>query len=166
MKKKVIVPIVLAAVLVGVAAVVWADTRSSWAGQGWCGRYAGVRFGAGPLGFAAHELDLSESQQKQIKTLFRAERPQFASLVREFAAESAEMSAAHADGADGDIDAIAAKQGATVAKLLMEKEHLRTEIYTQVLSADQRRKADEFETRFQSRLESFATKLSETNNEK
>ena len=166
MKKRVIVSVVIAAVLVGAAAVVWADTRNSFASRSWCGRQSAFRFGAGPLGFVAHELNLSDTQQKQIETLVHAERQQFAALVREFAQESAEMKAAHAAGANGNVESIAAQQGATVARLLVEKEHLRGEIYTQVLNADQRKKADDFETRMQSHLESFANRLSETSGEK
>lgn len=160
MKRKLIGAGVVAALIVGVAAVVWADTRH-WAGfgqgHGWC---AG-RMGGGPLGFAARELDLSTAQREQIAAMWKAERPQVAALVSELATESAEMRAARTSGASGGVEAIAQRQGATVAKLIEEKEKLRGEIYAQVLNADQRTKADEFEQRWQSRLGTLAQNLAQ-----
>lgn len=145
--------------IVGVATVVWADSRTwmehGWGGHGWCGRPFG-----GPLGFVARELDLNDAQKKQIETLWQAERPQVGALVKELAAESGEMRAAKG----GSVDEIAARQGATVAKLIVEKERLRTEIYAQVLTPDQRAKADQMGEQWQSHLERFADRLQTTTN--
>lgn len=160
--RKAIAICVAALLIVGVATVVWADSRTwmehgwgahGWGGHGWCGRPFG-----GPLGFAARELDLNDAQRKQIGALWQAERPQVAALVKELAAESGEMRSANG----GSVDEIAARQGATVAKLIVEKERLRTEIYAQVLTPDQRARADRMGEQWQSHLERFADRLQTT----
>lgn len=93
----------------------------------------------GPLGYAARDLNLSATQKSQIRSIWQGEKPMIASLVRELNAESKEMDQATARGNldEGKVQEIAGRQGATVAKLLIEKEKLRSPIYTTVLSADQ-----------------------------
>jgi Spy/CpxP family protein refolding chaperone len=155
MKRKLIGVTLVAVLIASAAAVVWADTRNRM-GNGWCGRH----WGGGPLGFAARELNLSEEQRSQIATMWRAERPQIATLVNQFANESVEMSEAEQNGADSErVNSIAAQQGATVATLLVKKEQLRSQIYAQVLNPEQRTKADEMEKHWQARLQGFANRL-------
>jgi Spy/CpxP family protein refolding chaperone len=115
----------------------------------------------GPWGFMARELHLSGTQRSQIKAIWQKERPAVASLVRELAAESKEMDAATAHGNldESKVQDIAAHQGATIAKLLVEEEKLTSQIYTTVLSADQRTKADKLQERWHSRLDRFADRL-------
>lgn len=159
---------VVVLLIAGVAAAAWAGTRTwmdhGWGrqglgGHGWGNRWCGRSF-SGPLGFAARELNLNDAQKKQIEGLWQAERPQVAALAKELAAESGEMRAANGSG----VDEIAARQGATVAKLIVEKERLRSEIYAQVLTPDQRAKADRMGEQWQSHLERFADKLQDTTN--
>jgi Spy/CpxP family protein refolding chaperone len=149
---------IVAVLIACTAAVVWADTQS-WVGQA---RWYGRRFG-GPLGIAARELDLTEAQRKQIGALWKTERPQIAVLVNEFATESVEMRTADHDNADASrVEEIAARQGATVAKLLVEKERLRTAIYAQVLTTEQRTKADAMQRQWASRLNQLADRLNDS----
>ncbi len=76
------------------------------------------------------------------------------SLVHEFAVESKEMDEATAKGNvdEGKMQEIATRQGTTVARLLVEKEHFKAKIYATVLNPEQRTKADELQSRWHERL--------------
>ena len=80
-----------ALIVVGITAA-WTQTRT------WRGGHGPFWFHHGPMGFVAHELDLSETQKSQIKTIWEGERPNISVLVREFASEQKEMDAHHIPG--------------------------------------------------------------------
>jgi hypothetical protein len=86
--------------------------------------------------------------------MWQTERPAMLSLVHEFAAESKEMDQATANGNvdDSKVQEIAARQGTTVARFLVEKEHFKAKIYSTVLNPGQRTKADELQSRWHDRL--------------
>jgi Spy/CpxP family protein refolding chaperone len=143
-------------IVVGITAA-WTQTKT------WHGGHGPFWFHPGPIGFAARELDLSDTQKSQIKTIWEGERPNISDLVREFASEQKEMDAlTFQDGAadEGRIHDISARQGATLAKLLAEKETLTGKIYSQVLNPAQRTKADELRKDWSSRLEHVADRIS------
>jgi len=118
-----------------------------------------------PLGYIAHELDLNDAQKSQIKSMWQTEKPTVSSLVRELAAEGKEMDAANAQGNldEAKSQEIASRQGATVAKLMVEKERFKAKVYTNVLTPEQRTKADELQKRWQSRLDRIATRFEQDN---
>ena len=60
---------------------------------------------------------------------------------------------------EGKVQEIAARQGATIAKLLVEKEHFKSKIYTTVLTPEQRTKADELQARWHERLDHMSGKF-------
>jgi Spy/CpxP family protein refolding chaperone len=139
------------AVLLAVAGI--AIARASV--QGWHGYY-GHRWGHfGAMGYVAHELDLSNAQRQQIRSLWEAERPAVSGLIHEFSAESKEMDQATANGNfnESTVQEIASRQGTTLSKLLVEKEHFTTKIYTSVLSPEQRTKADKLQSRWHEHLD-------------
>jgi Spy/CpxP family protein refolding chaperone len=109
------------------------------------------------MGYVAHELDLSNAQRQQIRSLWEAERPAVSGLIHEFSAESKEMDQATANGNfnESTVQEIASRQGTTLSKLLVEKEHFTTKIYTSVLSPEQRTKADKLQSRWHERLVHF-----------
>jgi Spy/CpxP family protein refolding chaperone len=146
-----------AAVLVVVAgvAIARADARG-W--HRWCGhRWEHV----GPMGYIAHELKLNDTQRQQIQSMWQTEKPAISGLVHELAAESKEMDAATAKGNldEGKVQEIAGRQGATIAKLLVEKEHFKSKVYTTVLNPEQRTKADELQSRWHGRLDQMGDRL-------
>src|SRR5580700_11138888 len=139
MRRIVWITLSAALIVVGITAA-WAQTKT------WRGGHGPFWFHDGPMGFVAHELDLSDMQKSQIKTIWEGERPNISELVREFASEQKEMDALpFRDGAadEGRMQDITARQGATLAKLLAEKEKLTEKIYSQVLNPTQRTKAEE-----------------------
>jgi Spy/CpxP family protein refolding chaperone len=127
-------------------------------GHGWVGRGWGNH---GPLGYVAHELNLSGAQRLQIKAMWQAERPTIASLVQELTAESKEMDTTTAQGTpdESKVQAVAARQGETIAKFLVEKEHLKSRVYTDVLNPEQRIRADELQKTWHSRLDHVAARI-------
>jgi Spy/CpxP family protein refolding chaperone len=107
------------------------------------------------MGYVAHELKLSDTQRQQVESMWQTEKPAISGLVHELAAESKEMDAVTAQGNldEAKVQEIAGRQGATVAKLSVEKEHFKSKIYATVLSPEQRTKADELQSRWHERLD-------------
>jgi len=147
----------------GTALIIVGITAASTQTRTWRGGHGPFWFDHGPMGYIAHELDLSDTQKSQIKTIWEGERPNIAELVREFASEQKEMDAVtFQNGAPDEarIQDITARQGATLAKLLAEKEKLTGKIYSQVLNPAQRTKADELRKHWSSHLEHVADRIS------
>ena len=71
------------------------------------------------------------------------------------------MSAATAKGDvnEAEVLRIADLQGATLAQLILEKERVKSKIYTNVLSLEQRGKADAILSRWQSHIDNQLGKL-------
>ncbi len=152
----------VALIVVGITAA-WTET------QQWHGARGAFWFHHGPMGYVTHELDLSHAQKSQIKSIWEGERPNLAQLVHELASEQKEMDAVtHQGGAsdEGEIQEIAARQGATLAKLIVEKEKLTGRIYFQVLTPAQRTKADELRRHWSSRLDHIADRIGDIPAEK
>lgn len=139
---------ILLVVVVGVL-IAAADVheRYGWAGHRW-GHF-------GPMGYVARELKLSGGQKDQIHSMWETERPVVFEMVHEFAAEGKEMDEASAKGNldESKVQEIATRQGVTVAKLLVEKEHFKQKIYSTVLTPEQRTKADELQSRWHERMD-------------
>jgi Spy/CpxP family protein refolding chaperone len=114
------------------------------------------------MGYVARELDLTDNQKSQIKTIWEGERPNISELVHELASEQKEMDTLTLqDGAPDDarIQDITTRQGATLAKLLAEKERLTGKIYSQVLTPAQRTKADQLLKGWSSHLDRVADRI-------
>jgi Spy/CpxP family protein refolding chaperone len=126
--------------------------RHRWGGQVWSHH--------GPLGYVARELNLSDAQKSQIKVMWEAERPTIASLVQELASESKEDTKTPQGSLDDSkVQAIATRQGETIAKLLVEKERFESRVYTNVLNPGQRTKADQLQNTWHSRLDHVAARI-------
>lgn len=144
-------------IVVGITAA-WTQTQHWRVGRGPFWRHHG------PMGYIAHQLDLSDTQRSQIKSIWEGERPNIAELVHELASEQKEMDALTFQDApdEGRIQDITKRQGATLAKLLAEKEKLTGKIYSQVLNSAQRTKADEIRKRWDSHLDHIADHIGNT----
>ncbi|HEX6496516.1 MAG TPA: Spy/CpxP family protein refolding chaperone [Acidobacteriaceae bacterium] len=147
---------VIVLVIAAGVAIARADAR------GWHGCF-GHRWGAhfGPMGYISHELNLNDAQRKQIQSMWQTEKPAISGLVHELAAEGKEMDDATAKGNldEGKVQEIASRQGETIAKLLVEKEHFKSKIYTTVLTPEQRTKADELQSRWHDHLDHMGERL-------
>ncbi len=149
MKKFAVVIGVIA--LVGVAGI--AVARASYSRFGGCHR--------GPFGFMARQLNLTDSQKAQVKTIWQAERPRVSSLVRELADEQTQMNAATAQGNfdAAKVQLLANNQAATISKLLLEKEKIVNQVYTGVLTPEQRVKADQWKAKWPEHLNKMAERI-------
>jgi Spy/CpxP family protein refolding chaperone len=146
--------LVLVLVVAGIAVARAAGLgHSRRCGQGWCFH--------GPLGYVSHELNLNNAQKLQIKKMWQLERPVVGSLVRDLAADSKEMDSVTTQGNldESKVQAIAAHQGETLAKLLIEKERFKSKVYSTVLNPEQRAKADELQKLWESRLDRVVGRL-------
>ncbi|HZP06913.1 MAG TPA: Spy/CpxP family protein refolding chaperone [Terracidiphilus sp.] len=144
-----------AALIVAGITAAWTQTQQWHAGRG------PIWFHHGPMGYIAHELDLSDTQKEQIKSIWEGERPNVAELIHELASEQNEMEALTSQSApdEGRIQDVGTRQGATLAKLIIEKEKLTGRIYSQVLNPAQRTKADELRRRWSSHLDQVANRI-------
>lgn len=152
------------------AVLIIAGITAAWTqAQPWRMNRGPVWFHHGPLGYVAGELELSEAQKSQIKSIWDGERPNIAELIREFASEQKEMDAVTLQGGAQDqarIQKVATRQGATLAKLIVEKEKLTGRIYFQVLNPVQRSKADEIRRRWDSHLEGVVNRIGNATSKK
>jgi Spy/CpxP family protein refolding chaperone len=121
----------------------------------------GHRWHRGGLRHIARELNLSRTQRSQIKSIWEAEKPTVAALAGEFVGEDKEMDSVSTQGTldESKVQAIADRQGTTLARFLVEKEKLKFKIYTTVLTPEQRAKADKLQERWHSRLEQMSEHL-------
>lgn len=155
MRRIVWITLSAALIVVGITAA-WTQTRT------WRGGHGPIWSHHGPIGFLARELNLSDTQKSQIKTIWEGERPNVSELVREFASEQKEMDALTFQEGSPDearMQDISARQGATLAKLLAEKQKITGKIYSQILNPAQRTKADELRNRWSSGLEHAADRI-------
>lgn len=150
----------VAAVLLIAAGAVGIARADFGAGHGW-GVHGPGRF---PLAYFARELNLSDAQKAQIKSLWAQERPTVTPLLRQVLAECNEMSAANANGSFDETKARAVvdKQAATVSQLLVERQRLISRIYNEVLTPEQRTKADQLRERMHGRIEGFLDHLDQS----
>jgi Spy/CpxP family protein refolding chaperone len=114
-----------------------------------------------PAAYIAHELDLSDAQRTQIKSIWAAERPTVTPLLRQLLNQCGEMSAADSNGSfdEAKARAIADKLTATISQLLVERQRLISKIYNDVLTPEQRVKADRLRERMHSHIEAVLDKL-------
>lgn len=152
------IAIVILVVMVLIFARASALERHDWRSRGW--------HHPGSMSYLAHELKLSASQKEQIQALWKMERPTIAARIQEFLAENKELStiSMEEDPDQSKVQAIATRESATIAALLVEKEQLQSKIYRTVLNPEQRAKADELRKKWESRLDHAADHLG--NNEK
>jgi Spy/CpxP family protein refolding chaperone len=148
-----------AALLLIATALLYAQTRSQRGGWG-PGMGRGM-MGHGFLGHIAQQLQLTDAQKTQIKTLWDAEKPTMLPLVQQLAEAHKQMLAITANGAfDQDkVAAIANRQTQTLARLMVEKEKLQSQIYNQVLTPEQRAKADQLRQTHAARMDRWLQNL-------
>ena len=155
-RKTLWIAVILASVLVA-ATVARAGFRGGhrWCDHGW--------HRGGPLGHVARELNMSKAQIAQTRAIVSAERPTVAALLKELWGGAHQMADATTGGTfdEAKVRAIAATEGDTFAKLLVEKELLKSRIYATVLDEPQRKSADELQQDWLDRLDHAASRMQE-----
>lgn len=155
MKRKtlwIVAGLILVLVIV-VAAGACMRMRHGWHGHRW--------HHGGPLSYVAHRLKLSDAQVSQVRTIWSEERPTVAALVKSMDDDFHQMADATAGGKfdAGKVQAIAAAEGDTFAKLMVEKEQIEARIYSTVLNEEQRRSADRMQQHGLERVDHVVSRL-------
>ena len=155
MKRKTFWIVIVVVLVVAGAAVARAGFRG---GRGWCG--TGWHRGA-PLGHVARELHMSKAQVAETHAIVVAERPTITALLKDVLGEAHQMADATVNGSfdESKIQAIAATEGNTFAKLMVEKELIKSRVYATVLDDNQRKSADELQQHLLGRLDRVVTRM-------
>lgn len=148
-----------AALLLIATALLYAQTRSQ-RGEWGPGMGRGM-MGHGFLGHMAQQLQLTDAQKTQIKTLWDAEKPTMLPLIQQLANAHKQMLAITANGAfdEAKVATIANQQSQTLARLMIEKEKLQSQIYNQVLTPEQRAKADQLRQNHAARMDQWLQRM-------
>jgi len=133
-KKLFLVPVALIlAVAAGLAGTVFAQGHGPESGFG--------RHGGWMLKHMAKELNLTDAQQAQIKTIMQAERPKIKPLMQQLRQnEQAQNAAINGEFNEQQARAFAQKQTQIMNDLIVEKQRTKSQIYA-VLTPEQRQKA-------------------------
>jgi protein CpxP len=147
----------LALVLGGTAMLSYAqESATSTTGKSWHGRH-------GRMGYMARELNLTDAQKTQVKQILEANKSTGLPLMQQMAANKKAMLEATANGSydQAKIQQLANQQAQLMSQLIVEKQAVRHQIYTQVRTQDQRAKAEELRTKQIARIDSRMQKLSQ-----
>jgi len=149
----------LALVLGGFALLSYAQDSSAPVPQKVWGGHHHAR-----MGYLMRELNLTDAQKAQVKEIFQANKASGLPLMQQMAANKKAMLEATANGNydQAKIQALATQQAQLMAQAMVQKQAIQHQIYTQVLTADQRTKADELRAKQISRIDSRIQKLSQS----
>lgn len=139
MKKWMVAVSVMALVLCGAAMVSYAQGPGP-------GPHKGFGGPGGPgMGFALHELNLTDAQKTQVKTIMQANHASMKPLMLQLEQNRLALLNATANGAydAAKIQALANQQAVLQAQMTVNREAMQHQIYTQVLTADQQAKAEQ-----------------------
>jgi len=161
MKKKVwmVSLALLALVLCGTAIFSYAQQSDNSAAPAWSGHRHG-----GHMGYMAKALNLTDAQKQQIKSIRQANRASTLPLMQHLAQNRASMLAATAGGAfdQAKVTAIANQQAPLMAQMMVQKESIEHQIYTQVLTPEQRTIADQMRQKQMTRINERLQKMSQS----
>jgi len=145
-------------ILMGVAAlvvggVIAAGAHARYMGMG---HHGGHMFERG-LAIISWKLDLTDAQRAQVKSMAQAEWPSIEPSLQKLADGQKQMLAATQGGTfdESKVRAIANQQSQTIADLMVAKEQFVSQVYTNVLTSEQRTKADALRQNWNQRMEQY-----------
>ena len=117
--------------------------------------------GHGHMGFLARELNLTDAQKAQVKTIMQANKAGMKTVMQQLAQNRAAMLAATANGAYDPvkIQSLATQRAQLEAAMTVNRESIQHQIYTQVLTADQQAKAEQLRTQEINRINERQQKM-------
>jgi protein CpxP len=148
--------------LCGAVAMSFAQQASDNGGAaGWRGHHRGG------MERMARELNLTDAQKAQIKTMFQAQRATTRPLMQQMAQNRLAMLNATSGGAfdQAKVQALANQQAQLKAQLEVQKASMRSQIYNQVLTSDQKAKADQMRQKQIARINEHLQKWSQAGGE-
>lgn len=119
--------------------------------------------GHGRGGYLMRELNLTDAQKTQIKTMMQAQHQSMKTVGAQMAQVRIAMLQATANGAydAAKIQTLAAQKAQLEAQMTVQHEALQHQIYTQVLTPEQRTKADQLRTDEINRINEHIQKMAQ-----
>jgi protein CpxP len=148
--KLMVVASVLALVLCGAAVVAYAQGPGP---EGMGGPHG--------MGFMARELNLTDAQKEQVKTIMKANHANMKPVMQQLEQNRQALLAATANGAydPAKIQLLANQQAQLQAAMTVQHEALKHQIYTQVLTSEQQAKAEQLRTQEINRITEHLQKM-------
>lgn len=117
------------------------------------------------MGFLVKELQLTEAQQVQIRTMWKAEKEIMKPLMAKLEANRKQMIELTANGnfPEAKVRELANQNAPILAQMIVEKEKLKSQVYNQVLTPEQRTKADAMRARHEDHIDRALQHLTESN---
>jgi Spy/CpxP family protein refolding chaperone len=114
-------------------------------------------------GFMMRELNLTDTQKAQVKTMMQAQHQSMKAVGQQLAQIKIAMLQSTANGAfdQAKIQMLAAQQAQLEAQMTVQHEALQHQIYTQVLTPEQRTKADQLRTEEINRINEHIQKMAQ-----
>lgn len=157
MKTKLLVAVFVLALLVcGAVMISYAQGPEGMGHGGWGGP------GHGPgMAFWGRELNLTDAQKAQVKTIMQANHANMKPLMQQIEQNRAALLAATANGAydPAKIQTLANTQAQLQAAMIVQREAVHHQIYTQVLTSDQQAKAEQLRTQEITRINEHLQKM-------
>ena len=149
----------MALMLCGPATLSYAQDNNQNSGAA---RWAGHRHNG--MGFMAKQLDLTDAQKAQIKTMMQAQRATLRPLMQQMAQNRLAVLNATANGAfdQAKMQTLANQRAQIMAQLEVQKASMHSQIYNQVLTADQKAKAEQMRQNQIARINQHLEKLSQS----
>lgn len=143
----------------GLAAAGWAQMQNQGGGPGKHRRHF--------MAYIAKQLQLTDAQQAQIKSMWQAQKPTLQPLLQQLANDRKQMPQLTAGGnwspqIEQQVTALATQQSQVIAQLMVQRQKLIAQVYNQVLTPDQRTKADELRTQREQRLDKWLQHMNAT----
>lgn len=135
--------------------------QSSNAAPAWAGHRHGH------MAYLARELNLTDTQKQQIKTIVHSQKVTLRPLMQQLAQNRLAMLNATASGAfdQAKVQSLANQRAQIMAQLMVQKASIRSQVYNQVLTPDQRAKADQMRQNKIARINARLEKLSQPGTE-
>ena len=129
----------LTLVLCGAAVASFAQQTDQSSAQGWAGHRHGQ------MQWMAKQLNLTDAQKAQIKTIMQAQKATMRPLMQQLAQNRLDTLNATASGAfdQAKVQALATQRAQIMSQLEVQKAQIHSQIYNQVLTSDQKATADQ-----------------------
>jgi Spy/CpxP family protein refolding chaperone len=113
------------------------------------------------MGFLGRELNLTDAQKAQIKTIMQANRANMKPVMQQLEQNRQALLTVTANGAydAAKIQALANQQALLQAAMTVQHEALQHQIYTQVLTSEQQAKAEQLRTQEINRITEHLQKM-------
>jgi len=116
------------------------------------------------MGYLAKELNLTDAQKQQIKTIMQSQRTAMRPVMQQLAQNRIAVLNATASGAfdQAKVQSLASQRAQLMSQLMVQRASVHSQIYNQVLTADQKAKADQLRQSQIARINQRLQKWSES----